>query len=727
MLKTYLKILVITANYPPDHLGGYEIRVKDIIDGLAQRGHDIRVLTTRKTSSKGKSAEKNNYPILRKLHNRRNARFFPKEVVFDLVDTRFLTKQINTFKPDVFYLGHIYNLSKALLPYLAEQKVPIVVDEGGASLKGAWTEKGRWFRFIGDYGQQNLFIRKLKPLVIKLVRLISKGRISNKWQWPENMQIIINSQNNLEKNLQLGIPMQNAIVIHSGIDLEVFTYLPRISFEQPLQILCPGRLEARKGIMDCVDLIGALNQSGIDARLTLVGPNNSEEYQQALNENINALGISENVVILDMVSQKDLVHLYHAADICFFPSYQEVGFSRIPLEAMACGCIVISYGNEGSDEIIEKGKNGYLVKPKDYPEIIKIINLLQSSPNKYMEVSKFARRKIEQKYAINIYIDQIEDKIKLNMGFYSMPINQIPKCLLEILICPACRLPLDIHQSNGLICKNCSSQYILSESGQLDLRLKNSKKINIEFELEPQQAGNHPTPTGFFEENPHPEVLFNNSEIPHHLSKALLSYFPKAKYDDDFVLDLGCGDALHRSVCERTGFNYVGMDYSHPKAPILGDAHALPFDYESISFILSIAMFEHIRYPFVMIKEVARVLKKGGTLIGTVAFQEPFHGNSYYHHTHLGLSNLLSYGGFKIVQLAPNRGWQVFDAQARMSAWAMFPGIPRSFSRTLIGIPQVLSNVWLRILKILKPKSSNISRAFINAGSFSFVARKENR
>jgi hypothetical protein len=41
-----MKILVISARFPNYHFGGYEIRVKNIIDDLHKRGHQIIVITS---------------------------------------------------------------------------------------------------------------------------------------------------------------------------------------------------------------------------------------------------------------------------------------------------------------------------------------------------------------------------------------------------------------------------------------------------------------------------------------------------------------------------------------------------------------------------------------------------------------------------------------------------------------------------------------------------------
>jgi glycosyltransferase involved in cell wall biosynthesis len=407
-----MKILVISANYPPYHLGGYGLRIKDITDGLEQRGHEVCVLTTKKTRIDRADRKATNYTVFRRLHNRYNAKFFPKEVLFDLSDIQFIDQQIKAYHPDIIYLGHIYVLTKALIPYLAKIDIPIVLDEGGASLKGAWTERGRWFRFTGDYGDQNPLIRLIKPLIISLIYKISKGHINREWRWPKDMHVIINSQYNLEHLRELGLPLENAQVIYSGIDLDQFSFISKSKLNQHLKILCPGRIEKRKGILDSIALVNALKKAGICSRLILVGVISADQFYQEVLNYIEDLQIKEQVTILNMLPQKKLIDWYHNSDICFFPSYQDSGFSRTPLEAMACGCIVISYGNEGSDEVIRHGKNGFVVKEKDIDSVLKFIQDLLNNPLLVRHIATSARNEIEENFTLPRYVNQIEKVLR---------------------------------------------------------------------------------------------------------------------------------------------------------------------------------------------------------------------------------------------------------------------------------------------------------------------------
>lgn len=406
-----MRILTITSDHPPHHAGGYELRVKDIMNGLSARGHEVLILSTKPKKKLKSKRDGSTYIVKRLLHDRNQARFFPKELFFDIIDTRVIEKNIKEFHPDVIYLGHTYILSKAILPYLAGLKIPIIYDEGGNGLKGAWTEHGRWFRFCGDYQPKIKALSLVKPAVIKLVLWLAKDRIQQKWCWPEGMKVIFNSQSNLDHSLSFGVPANNAKVIHSGIDLDKFHLITQQQFEQPIRIICPGRLEQRKGQLDAIKLIDRLMKIGINATLTLVGKSYSKNFLERLNFKVSAIGLQKQVRILGMINQEEMVRLYQNSDICFFTSKQKAGFSRTPLEAMACGSIVISYGNEGSNEIIIDGENGFVVNEGSIEDVAAIIRNLVNSPKIVSRIITNARKTVEDKFNLEKYILNVEDLI----------------------------------------------------------------------------------------------------------------------------------------------------------------------------------------------------------------------------------------------------------------------------------------------------------------------------
>jgi len=208
------------------------------------------------------------------------------------------------------------------------------------------------------------------------------------------------------------------------------------------------------------------------------------------------------------------------------------------------------------------------------------------------------------------------------------------------------------------------------------------------------------------------------------LREPLLSYVPKAKTNGSYMLDLGCGDTNCRIVCEHAGFRYVGLDRESDNATILGNAHALPFKQNTFEFILSVAVLEHLSNPFVAMQEAFRVLKQGGRFIGDVAFLEPFHGRSFYHHTHLATANTLTAAGFRIEQIGPIPHWSVFRAQAEM---ILFPGLPRVLSRALVFPVEILHTLYWRLGYMVTHAeyAEEMNRLLSTSGSFGFVVTKE--
>lgn len=298
--------------------------------------------------------------------------------------------------------------------------------------------------------------------------------------------------------------------------------------------------------------------------------------------------------------------------------------------------------------------------------------------------------------------------------------HRVPEAVWQALTCAHCVSPV-LRTADGARCAACEVEYPATADGALDLRLKRSKTVVADFEL-----GMPLVPPGFAFEplpmNPHAEVEFRREQIPSDLTAELLSYVPRARSKDSLVLDLGCGAGVHRAICEAAGFAWVGLDYNLPQANILGDGHALPFASDTFEFVLSCAVMEHIRYPFLVAREAFRVLKPGGLFIGTVAFLEPFHGDSYYHHTHLGMYNTLHYAGFDIERLGPSPTWSSLTAQVSMAG--LFPKLPRPIGRSLVWPIEALHKLWWRLGRLVSDEATETQRLLTNTGAHEFVARK---
>lgn len=398
------------------------------MDGLSVRGHKIHVLTTKPDPAMKAAPKSLPYPVVRRLNSpSRKMRFadrltthkltrwlgialvFLREIKHDIQDTALIDQEIRSFQPDLLYLGHIMPLTCALMPFLARQALPIVADEGGKGLIYSWEDHGLWQRFQAEFPQKPGFKRWVKQAINRAVRQLSHGRVTQDWAFPADIQAFFNSNLNLRNALSSGVPLERTQVIHSGIDLERFPFKREKEFGNPLTILVPGRIEENKGQLDAVQLGVLLKEQSIPFELTLVGERWNQAYAAKVEAEIQSSGLEDQTLILPMISREELVQLYHKADITLFPSKYQSGFSRIPLEAMACGSVIISYGNEGSDEVIRAGENGFLASEGDVEAISEIISCLMSHPELCAEITQNAREIIEIEFSLQVYLSKIEN------------------------------------------------------------------------------------------------------------------------------------------------------------------------------------------------------------------------------------------------------------------------------------------------------------------------------
>ena len=302
----------------------------------------------------------------------------------------------------------------------------------------------------------------------------------------------------------------------------------------------------------------------------------------------------------------------------------------------------------------------------------------------------------------------------------------------NILACPACGGDIGRYPG-GAICLSCGEKFPYHGDAPLDLRLHTGKICSKTFVVGEDTAPPKDIISERLVPNATPQIQdWADVEIPtglcyrNRLTPELLSYLPKAHVPGRWMLDLGCGASKSKAFFEGlTQLSYLGVDHAGTSADLLVNAHALPFKGESFELVVSIATLEHFAIPDIVVSEVVRVLKPGGMLIGTSAFLEPFHGNSFAHMTHLGLYRTLRDAGLEILTMAPNRGWFGLRALTEMTLFP-FVVIP-DLLKWLPAVPlQIAHRAAWAIKRALKgsEKASEIERLLETTAGFRFAARR---
>lgn len=138
-------------------------------------------------------------------------------------------------------------------------------------------------------------------------------------------------------------------------------------------------------------------------------------------------------------------------------------------------------------------------------------------------------------------------------------------------------------------------------------------------------------------------------------------------------LDVGCGDMPYRSLLLTPPFqvtSYIGLDRLGERAQqtppnLYWENDRIPLADATVDCALCTEVLEHCPDPILLLTEVHRVLKPGGTLVLTVPFLWPLHEVPYdwCRYTPFALRHLLESAGFCVQDLRPLGGYDRSLAQ----------------------------------------------------------------
>ena len=151
------------------------------------------------------------------------------------------------------------------------------------------------------------------------------------------------------------------------------------SHSRPLKLLFAGSLSQRKGI---ANLFAAIQKFGDHIHLTVIGKKPTD----------SCLALDRELAKhhwIPSLSHQAMLKLMRQQDVLVFPSLFE-GFGLVITEAMSQGTPVITTENTIGPDIIEHGKNGWLVKAGSTEALGAAIEDLLCRPNLIAPVGKEA-------------------------------------------------------------------------------------------------------------------------------------------------------------------------------------------------------------------------------------------------------------------------------------------------------------------------------------------------
>ena len=169
-----------------------------------------------------------------------------------------------------------------------------------------------------------------------------------------------------------------------------------------------GRITFWKGIHVFIDAAKIVLRSLPDTYFLIVGASDTKQsakYQKRLADDVRKSAISNRIIFTGFVN--DIHGILHRTDVFVLPSVYPEPFGMIVIEAMLAGKPVVATSHGGPIELIEDGKDGFLVKPNDHRQLAEKIAVLIKDPSLCKEMGRRAHLHVARDFQMRKTMDSI--------------------------------------------------------------------------------------------------------------------------------------------------------------------------------------------------------------------------------------------------------------------------------------------------------------------------------
>ena len=399
-----MRILYLNDDWPPAAMGGAAIVAFNLAREVARRGHEVGVITTVRNRNEERILEEEKMKVYR-ICTAYNWRWRAWRSLYNPQTVGKVRKIIREFKPEVV---HAHNVHLYLSYYCLK-----IAKKSGAKV------------YLTAHDVMSFSYEKLKTK-----KFLEEGDCKLNWfdrlkqarkRFNPFREIIIRHYlGYVDKIIAVSRALKEALkqngignvkVIYNGIDVreweteeEEVNRLKRVNnLEGKRIVLFGGRLSEAKGGGNIILAMDKVIKKIPKAVLVVLGERN--QYALEMDALIKNMNIGDNIIFTGWLSGSSLKAIYYISDIVCTPSLYLDPFPTVNLEAMACARPVVGTCFGGTKELVENGKSGYIVDPRDINNMAdKIVNLLEDR-KKAESFGFYGRERVKKRFNLNNNLD----------------------------------------------------------------------------------------------------------------------------------------------------------------------------------------------------------------------------------------------------------------------------------------------------------------------------------
>ncbi len=395
-----MRILALSNFYPPHHIGGYELRCREVVEGLRRRGHEVCVLTGRYGA--GYDGERS-ADVVRALQLAWGPPYPPEDLVgllaTEAADRRALADLVGAFQPDVVAIWGMEFASQSLVASVLASALPVHLCLDDRWLLDAWSRDA---------------LCQVAGVADRLGVEMSAGVrglccLSGRRPAVGNAPISFVSTPLAEAYAKAGVGGANARLRLAGIDVTLLRDVCPAPPPPPFVIVHVGQLTAPRGQ---ADLIRAAGAAASDPRcpfpvvVRIIG-GGAEAYVAELYRLAAGLATERfRVELLGGLPPDRVREFYAGGHLFVHTSHLPEGLPRVMMEAMLAGLPIIATHTGGQRDILADGRWGPLLPPGDVERLAADILDAMEDYSAWRERADRAREAAQSRFDLEVYIDR---------------------------------------------------------------------------------------------------------------------------------------------------------------------------------------------------------------------------------------------------------------------------------------------------------------------------------